>query len=336
MEMGLKDLADSTLEAYRASLAAMADSGVQVCPHLGQKLQDSLLNLQTALSAEATPDVVRKTGGLAAEEIEQWGVHAAAHFKQKASEIREIMMTVARTAEAVGERDQRYTAQFNEFTGRLRSIANLDDITGMRQSLVESAAELKTCVDRMAQDGAASIAQLHAEVAAYQSRLEEAERLASVDSLTGLSNRRRVEQQLELRVAQGRKFCVLIFDLNGFKQINDSYGHLAGDDLLRQFSVELRAAFRSTDVVGRWGGDEFIVVLGCLLEEAQAHIERVKEWTFGDYSVKVGTEPRKIAVSAAVGAAEWKPKESAAEMLARADKDMYKQKTEAARRRHSA
>jgi diguanylate cyclase (GGDEF)-like protein len=311
----------------------MGDCGVQVCPHLGQNLQQSLFSLQERLSSEATPESVRKTGQCVEVELEQWSGRAAAYFKEKANEVKEIMMAVARTAEAVGERDLRYTRQFNDFTGRLRSIANLEDITQMRHSLVESATELKTCVDRMAQDGEASAAQLRAELSAYQTRLEEAERLASIDSLTGLANRRRVEQQLELRVAQGRKFCVLIFDLNGFKQINDEHGHLAGDDLLRQFGLELRAAFRATDVVGRWGGDEFIVVLGCGLDEAQVHIGRVKEWAFGEYTVKIGAGPRKVSVNAAIGIAEWKAKETVAQMLARADRDMYQQKNRAAARR---
>ncbi len=82
-------------------------------------------------------------------------------------------------------------------------------------------------------------------------------------------------------------------------------------------------------MVGRWGGDEFIVVLSCGLDEAQAHIARVKEWAFGDYTVKIGNNSRKVSVNAAIGVAEWKPKETVAQMLARADRAMYQQKTAA-------
>jgi diguanylate cyclase (GGDEF)-like protein len=160
----------------------------------------------------------------------------------------------------------------------------------------------------------------------YQVKLEEAERLASVDSLTGLQNRRRIEAVLELRLEQGRAFSAMVFDLNGFKQVNDTYGHMAGDEVLKQFATELRGAFRPLDDVGRWGGDEFIVVLDCGLEDARRHVERVRKWVFGDYAVQGDGPARKLSVDASVGVAAWREGETIAEMLARADRDMYQQK----------
>ena len=172
---------------------------------------------------------------------------------------------------------------------------------------------------------------MRGELRQYQAKLEEAERLASVDSLTGLRNRRRTEEALEQRVTRRRAFSVLIFDLNGFKQVNDTYGHAAGDDVLKQFATELRAAFRAMDDVGRWGGDEFIAVVDCGLADARQHVERVRKWVFGDYTVRGESRPRKVAVSASVGVAAWQEGESMAQMVARADAEMYKDKKAAGR-----
>ncbi len=94
-----------------------------------------------------------------------------------------------------------------------------------------------------------------------------------------------------------------MFDVNGFKQINDGLGHLAGDQVLKQFATELKAAFRPTDFIGRWGGDEFIAILDCELKQAEAQIARVRQWVFGDYEIIVGGVARKIGVSAAIGVA---------------------------------
>ena len=80
------------------------------------------------------------------------------------------------------------------------------------------------------------------------------------------------------------------------------------------------------DDVGRWGGDEFIVVLDCGLEDARGHVERVRKWVFGDYTVRGEGPPRKLAVDASVGVAAWRGGETIAEMFARADADMYQQK----------
>lgn len=202
----------------------------------------------------------------------------------------------------------------------------MDDLTKIRDSLVSSANELQAGVNQMAQDGEEAVTRMRGELRQYQTKLEEAERLASMDSLTGLQNRRRMEAALELRVARRRTFSVLIFDLNGFKQVNDTFGHVAGDDVLKQFATELRAAFRAMDDVGRWGGDEFIAVLDCGLEESRQHVERVRKWVFGDYTVRGEGAPHKLPVSASVGVAAWQEGETMAQMFARADADMYKEK----------
>ena len=99
---------------------------------------------------------------------------------------------------------------------------------------------------------------LREQVTSYQSKLEEAEEIASRDALTGLSSRLYVEGQIEKRIGSCSIFCVALIDIDGFKKVNDSYGHPTGDELLKQFGVELRSACRATDVIGRWGGDELI------------------------------------------------------------------------------
>jgi diguanylate cyclase (GGDEF)-like protein len=91
------------------------------------------------------------------------------------------------------------------------------------------------------------------------------ERRATTDELTGLVNRREFERITEeaLLVADrfGTGVCLMLIDLNGFKQINDTLGHQVGDSVLRSAAQRLRTAVRDTDVVGRWGGDEFVILL---------------------------------------------------------------------------
>jgi len=320
-----------TLRAYRAALEAMGASGVRACPPVGSKLQLGLWNLQRQLADEATPRQVRDTEALVEAELLQWGEQSAEYYRHKTEEFKEIIMIMARTAEAVGDRDLRYSRQFTEFTTRLHSLASMDDLTRIRDSLVSSANELQAGVNQMAQDGEEAVSRMRGELRHYQAKLEEAERLASVDCLTGLQNRRRLEAALEERLARQRTFSVLIFDLNGFKQVNDTFGHVAGDEVLKQFAAELRSAFRALDDVGRWGGDEFIAVLDCPLAEARQHVERVRKWVFGDYTVRGDGPPRKLPVSASVGVAAWLPGETLDQMIARADAEMYLEKKAAAR-----
>lgn len=87
----------------------------------------------------------------------------------------------------MGDRDQRCSAQFTEFTARLQTLATMDDLPKIRDSLLPSAHELRAGVNRMAQDGEVVVTQMRGQLRQYQAKLEEAERLASVDSLTGLA-----------------------------------------------------------------------------------------------------------------------------------------------------
>ena len=102
------------------------------------------------------------------------------------------------------------------------------------------------------EDNRRAITELKIEMSVCEIRLRETETLASKDELTGLLNRRSLENRIEIAIASVHTFCLVLLDLNGFKQINDSHGHAAGDRLLKQFADELRANVRASDTVGRW------------------------------------------------------------------------------------
>jgi diguanylate cyclase (GGDEF)-like protein len=155
---------------------------------------------------------------------------------------------------------------------------------------------------------------------------EAAEESARLDVLTGLGNRRALEEELPRAVAaarrQGHALSVLVADLDAFKQANDTFGHLAGDDLLRGASRALTAAVRMPDPCFRWGGDEFVALLpGAGRAEADLIAERVA------HTVAVGVsgpdgEPLRITI----GVAELREGETGAEMTARADAELLRAK----------
>jgi diguanylate cyclase (GGDEF)-like protein len=322
------ELLPALLESYRSALAAMGQSGAQACPAVGHDLQENLKALESRLAGDLTTPLMKELDGHVTEQLQRWGEQAAAHYKAQAAEVKELLIVLANTAGAVGEHDQSYTKNLNQFTGRLKTISNLDDLTQVRASLLQQAAELRTYVDKMEQESHKLVTQLKTEVSAYETKLKEAEELSLRDPLTGLANRRNVEERLASRVAGGLGFCVIVIDLNRLKKTNDTYGHLAGDNLLQQFAQELRTNFRSTDLVGRWGGDEFIVVMDGDAQGAEAKIARMQKWVFGDYTIRPGKGAGevKVQVDGAVGLAQWQPGEAIKSLLERADAAMYAQK----------
>jgi diguanylate cyclase (GGDEF)-like protein len=316
------------LDCYRSALVAVGKSGANACPAVGQDLRANLKTLEDRLAATVTPPLLKEVDGHVADQLKQWGEQAAQHYKSKAAEVKELLIVLAQTATALGERDQSYTNNLNQFTSRLKTISNLDDLTEVRASLVQQATELRTYVNKMEHDSHKLVTQLKAEVYTYETRLREVEELALRDSLTGLANRRSVEERIASRIALGQVFCVFVVDLNRLKLINDTYGHLAGDSVLQQFAQELRSNFRATDLVGRWGGDEFIVVLDCGMAGANTQMARLRQWVFGSYTIRPGKGAAevKVNVDGAVGLAEWIPGETAQSVIGRADAAMYAQK----------
>jgi diguanylate cyclase (GGDEF)-like protein len=314
------------LGVYRSAVTAISRGSLDACPATGQELEKCLSEALRGVEEKSPVEVVAEAGEKVDRELLEWGRKTARHFQQKASEVKDILLAMAQTAASVGERDQRCAEQISGVTAKLRSIASLDDISEMRRSIETSAAELKTSIERMTSEGRAVLDALEAKVSTFKAKLEEAEEVASCDTLTKLRSRLCMENQLEQRVESGAPFCVAILDIDGFKGVNDVHGHVVGDEVLKQFSVELKLACRSSDVVGRWGGDEFIVVLDCALTQAQAQIERVKAWVCGNYTVDGATGPVKLRVDSSIGLAEFAPPETLKELLDRADTAMYQHK----------
>src|SRR5665213_3125242 len=255
------------LNAFRSSLTAMAQCGLRAIPPLGTDLSRKLIEIDGGLDYPTTPDALSSASRRMAEELSLWADLALHQHDENTREMQEIVGTLERAADSVTQRDEKYSHQIGELTGRLKSIAGMNDLPVIRRSIMESATALRACVEQMARDSTTSVEQLSKEVEEYRVRLRESERLSAIDPLTGLGNRRAFEVQLQARIESRSTFSLLMLDLNGFKAINDEHGHLAGDDLLKQFAVELSAQFTAADLVGRWGGDEFVVLVSGDLKE---------------------------------------------------------------------
>jgi len=322
----------SVLSAYSATLAEMAQAEQSACPGLGLACSEQMTAYAQQIPLVQNLEHVKSSGQLICSQLSQWGQDAARHYQQKSEEVKELLLEMLRTADGVGARDQRCAGQIHQVTEQLKAVASLDDLTEIRASIQNSAAILKSSIDRMTEEGKQAVHQLRTQVNSYQAKLEEAEKLALRDALTGVLNRLCIEKQIERRIGAGVRFCVAVIDLDGFKQINDRHGHLAGDELLKQFAGELSSASRSDDLVGRWGGDEFILIVDGPLEEASTRVERLERWICGNYTLQSPSGSVSVPMRASIGLAEHAGKESMKQLLSRADKTMYANKPTTATR----
>jgi diguanylate cyclase (GGDEF)-like protein len=152
---------------------------------------------------------------------------------------------------------------------------------------------------------------------------------ATRDGLTGLLNRRELDVQAEaaVRLAQrhDRPLSVLLADIDHFKQINDTYGHAAGDEVLREVARRVTASCRLSDVLGRYGGEEFLLILPeTHADEAVTTGDKLRR-ILADEPVLFGQ--LEISVTTSVGAASWGASMIAASLIDAADQALYRAKS---------
>ena len=240
---------------------------------------------------------------------------------------------------AAREMDSQIREQVDGLQSSMQEAANLDDLKHVLENHLEGllgtmdqhqkqrdereqevAARLKSLAER--------VAHMEQEAQGYREHLEEQRQKALVDPLTGLPNRAAWSERLDHEISQwqqhGNNLLLAMLDLDHFKRINDNYGHLAGDKVLKIIASVLRKRLRGTDFIARFGGEEFVLLMpgtvpaagAKLLENLRASIEACPFHFKG--------EPVTITVS--MGMTAFKPGEHSDMVLKRADQALYRAK----------
>ncbi len=158
---------------------------------------------------------------------------------------------------------------------------------------------------------------------------EKLERLATFDSLTGLYNRRavlgRLDELINLANRYKEDFSLSMLDIDNFKKVNDYCGHLTGDEVLEEIAVLIRRNIRETDIVGRYGGEEFIIILPKTnLSSAWVVAERLR--SIIEKTGMKDSAGNAFTITVSQGLVGWERDEDAASLISRADEALYKAK----------
>lgn len=261
----------------------------------------------------------------AAEQL--WAERASLRFEANRRELKKIVDVIGRAVDSVTGRDERYCSEIGCIAQRLRSIASSKDLEQIHRGVTDSAGSLTACVERIAEDSRESLRRLTAEVEEcardHRARCDGPEGLSQSDLLADLTSRRLFEEHLNVRIQAGGRFCLILIALNDLKRVNSQFGRAAGDDLLKQFALELRTQFPAADLVACCGGGEFAVIVTTGYRDAEARVRRIRRAALGEYKLKNAEQPVVVGIDAAIGLVEWDGAESSQSLLAHGDDSLY-------------
>ena len=150
-------------------------------------------------------------------------------------------------------------------------------------------------------------------------------KLATTDTLTNLNNRNAFDEYLDMIIAKTKlnheKLTIIIIDIDNFKNINDKYGHIKGDEVLKGVADYLKRLIRTEDILARWGGDEFALILKCDLKMAKMIIKRIKDCEIDNAILD------NFNITISIGMTEFQNNDTTDSILKRADQALYQAKS---------
>jgi diguanylate cyclase len=221
-----------------------------------------------------------------------------------------------------------HVAVLRDTNDHLASVTSASELREVLQSLISR----NETNEWQTRDLEARLKEAQDQASMLRQRLSRAERLASLDPLTSLANRRRFEQFISAEVDQshenGTPLCLIMTDIDHFKRVNDTYGHSAGDKVLKAFADLLSRTARDGDLVARYGGEEFAVILpNTPMGDAYRIAERMRrifEFRGGPNSTVFKKFGR---LTASFGVAEIRDGEPPSALIQRADQKLYEAKS---------
>lgn len=278
---------------------------------------DKYLELETAFTPEVNDHIYRQF--LSDCDLQQ----AEKVRRSIASALAEVAITLRQTD---GEAD-RYSQALNKFDKSCESAESLSDIYGLLHMVMEETKSMQQSMQQLQQEFTVKSKDMDK----LRQELDQVRKQASTDALTGLFNRTTFFNTMEEIDTESNPlsnpYCVVMIDIDQFKRVNDTFGHLVGDKVIRFVADTLRQSTKGQDCAARYGGEEYALILpNTCLENAVTLCDKIREYIAKTALVRTGTRESLGQITVSAGVAQNRSGESRMNLLARADKALYQAK----------
>ncbi len=320
------------VKAFVRLTTAVPATALPANPQLAEQCKQNLAAVAASLRDLPRVRAIDEAGEIAAKEIEQiCGANKAA-IEERDAAVKDV---VAMTAKAIGGLKgdgERHTSHLSTLADGFEALSRVEDVGELRRRLRDDVGALRQTVDEIHRDAEQAIRQFEAQVSAFEERLETARKDSGVDRLTGLPSQRDVERHLVRMASSEQTMCAVLFDIEGFRGINEKHGNLFGDQLLQALAHMLRTKFPDEGTLFRCAADEFLAIAPGL-PPAVSGLCRDIVWSFACsqyFTIKDGVE-MPLTGGLAFGVAPYVPGDNVEHLYRRVHDALAKNKAGARR-----
>jgi diguanylate cyclase (GGDEF)-like protein len=280
-------------------------------------------NLERATVGFETVDlpvgVIEAAGKTCVDQVEAIYTANKAAIDERDAALKEVVATVADAVSGFKGQGEKHKSALTQLADGFSELSHVEDVNDLRRKLREEVIKLHQCAEQIRRESDETAHRFETQISSFRQRLEMARTDSSIDRLTGLGSRREAERHLARLPEEKGPVTVLLYSVQGLAEINDRFGPLFGDKLLRAFALLLHERYSEEDHVYRWSAHEFLaVVLGStpIALELARHTCRTF-FTTRYQTAELGPD-MSLRARVAVSAAPYKRGESVEELLRRA------------------
>lgn len=249
------------LKVFQELATAVPKTALPASPDLfarcGQELEQATAQWKQRPPVKA----IEGARDVSLNQIERICVSNRAALDERDAAVKDVVAMVAKAVSAFKSDGERHKCTLSNLADGFEALSRVDDVTELRRRLRHDVNSLRESVEAMRRDSEKSFCQFEADVAAFEERLEMARKDSGVDRLTGLGTRRTAELHLQ-KVASGtRPISLLLFDIEGFRKLNEQHGAQFGDKVLQALTHLLNTKFSDAGMLFRWAADEFLAIV---------------------------------------------------------------------------
>lgn len=312
------------LETYQALLAALEGASQALLGDESWPFHERIAKVRAHLGEDADEKFLTDSATELTGVIDGLVHLVSATRERRDQEFKRIVKIVAEAGADMIRSGNTQGEELTSFASQIESVSQLDSVAEIRVQMAKRATELKGLARRIQEQGQDRATQMEREMHLVQSRLKAAETMAETDFLTKLGNRLMLEKTIDTAIHDRVPFCLALIDLDGLKGVNAHYGRTQGDQLIVAVANGFARAVRNGDVVARWGGDEFAIVMrGCRLDVAERRIAQIVEKVCGEFILTFKGQPTPVKVSACIGIAEHQTGDTGKQVFERADLSLF-------------